>query len=99
MLCLEKMVGLLLKTPRKSDAYKKGPWKSQRYTVTGSRYSEEGSVLGVMFWAFPSALAILEGLRYFSFRVFRNMRKRELLCMSMAGSILPYSVLLFLFFM
>ncbi|CAD7667383.1 unnamed protein product [Nyctereutes procyonoides] len=37
MLCLEKLVGLLLKNQCKSDAYKKGLWKSQRYTVTGNR--------------------------------------------------------------
>ncbi|KAK2111637.1 hypothetical protein P7K49_011383 [Saguinus oedipus] len=37
MLYLEKLVGLLLKNQRKSDARKKGPWKSQRYTVTGNR--------------------------------------------------------------
>lgn len=52
-------------------------------------------MLAVIFWGlqtdFPGPLTILEGLRYFSFRVFRNMRKRVLLCMSIAGSILPYS--------
>ncbi|KFO34990.1 hypothetical protein H920_03692 [Fukomys damarensis] len=37
MLCLEKLVGLLLKNQQKSDTYKKGLWKSQRYTVTGTR--------------------------------------------------------------
>lgn len=72
MLCLEKLLGLLLKGQWKSDAYKEGPWKSQRYTVTGNRYSGEG-VCWIILWdltpTFQSFIAILESLRYFSFQV------------------------------
>lgn len=68
MLCLEKLVGLLLKNQRKSDACKKGPWKSQRYTVTGNRYSGEGCVGAILRGLqndFYFLMMILKGLKYF----------------------------------
>lgn len=77
MLCLEKLVAVLLKTQRTSDAYKKGPWKSQQYTVSGSRYSGEAEWDGRMLRGegirvdFP---ILHHRLTHFSLQVFANVR-------------------------
>ena len=94
MLCLEKLLGLL-KNQRKSNAYKKRPWKSQRYTVTGNRYCGEG-----VCWddAQGTLVPHLDGVRYVSFQVSGNRRMRELLCTLMVCQFCPLSLFIFCHF-